>query len=113
MLIHPGKPPLNPWLLPVAWRWQKHSLYLDTSGKRYPNMQVGNQTLDTAYWGRPEDFTAGRPYYSDAATSADLAGAVAAGLAASALVLADTRLTPLASDSNLAKTLSNAAVVGA
>ena len=74
---------------------------------------MGNQTLDAAYWGRPEDFTAGRPYYSDVGNSADLAGAVAAGLAASALVLADASLTSLASDSTLAKSLSNAAVVGA
>lgn len=72
---------------------------------------MGNQTLDTGYWGRPEDFTAGRPYYADSDTSADLAGAVAAGLAASALVLSDTTFTPLASDSNLAKILSSAAMV--
>ncbi len=50
--------------------------------------QVGNQTLDAAYWGRPEDITFSRPYYQiDASLGAsDLAGDVIAALAASASV---------------------------
>ena len=51
--------------------------------------QVGNGHLDHAYWGRPEDMTMARPAYFISAPDkpgSDLAGEVAAAMAASSLV---------------------------
>ena len=51
--------------------------------------QVGNGHVDHAYWGRPEDMTMDRPAYFISAPNkngSDLAGEVAAAMAASSLV---------------------------
>ena len=51
--------------------------------------QVGNGQLDHGYWGRPEDMTMARPAYFISAPNkpgSDLAGEVAAAMAASSLV---------------------------
>lgn len=50
-------------------------------------LQVGSYPVDQAWWGRPEDMTMGRPYYSSLSGSSDLAGAVVGGLAASSCAL--------------------------
>jgi len=54
--------------------------------------QVGDGTLDHNYWGRPEDMTMPRPAWklTTSAPGSDLAGEVAAALAASSLVFRAT-----------------------
>ena len=51
-------------------------------------LQVGNYTTDQDYWGRPEDYTLARPYYTagNDKGASDLAGTMASALAATALV---------------------------
>ena len=51
-------------------------------------MQIGNYTLDEDYWGRPEDYTLDRPYYTcgNDIGASDMAGTMASALAATALV---------------------------
>lgn len=59
-------------------------------------MQVGSYATDRASWGRPEDISAGRPYYANLAGSSDLAGSVVAGLAAASCALNKTDATAAA-----------------
>ena len=67
-------------------------------------MQVGNYAVDHASWGRPEDLTGPRPYYSNLAGSSDLAGTVVAALAAASCAMNKT-------DAKLAASYLQAAVV--
>ena len=49
--------------------------------------QVGNQTTDSLFWGRPEDITMKRPYYlADPDKMSDLGGATVGALASAAMV---------------------------
>lgn len=49
--------------------------------------QVGNQTTDSLFWGRPEDITMKRPYYeADPTMMSDLGGATVGALASAAMV---------------------------
>lgn len=49
--------------------------------------QVGNQTTDSLFWGRPEDITMKRPYYlASTDHMSDLGGATVGALASAAMV---------------------------
>ena len=52
---------------------------------------MGDYNVDHASWGRPEDVTVARPYYSNLAQSSDLAGTVVAALAAASCALNKTQ----------------------
>ena len=72
-------------------------------------MQVGSYPVDLASWGKPEDITVARPYYSNLAASSDLAGTVVAALAAASCALNKTDAT-LAASYLQAATVSHALV---
>ena len=84
-----------------------HTSYDRRPGSQWLSVrvQVGSYAVERASWGRPEDVTVGRPYYTNLAGSSDLAGSVVAALAAASCALNKT-------DGALAASLLAAATVG-